>query len=271
MYKRFVENFIYWLSALFLVGSIYIYVAKIAKFKWQGLFGTDALTLYGEVVALLLMLVNKIPIIKRVIAWALLMLNFWQIDYEVTVIMIAPDNFAIAKLRECFDKAVESCGLYKHHDYKVNRDTKVSYEIFHRAMAANVILRKIPVDQDAWDSDEQELTQWKVEVNGVSTYRILSKNVKFIINNFLESAYREHVSVKKLFLSISNKHTEYSLADKGILINPRKYRISNSQVSIDYNKTTAIIIDSNKGLQLTSLDRGDFANAFGSIKQILIN
>ncbi len=97
------------------------------------------------------------------------------------------------------------------------------------------------------------------------------KNIKFFINNFLEQLTSEQIQLEKINLTITNENTEYNLSDKGILIDPRKYKIRYSSVEIASSPNTTISINSTSGLSITSTSKGDFANAMDALKNILIS
>lgn len=269
MYKNIAQNILYWLSVAFLVISVFVYVDHVAKFKWTGLFGTDALTLYGELATLISMISIKIPLVRKFLAWLLLTVNYSQIDYKVSVMVSAGQEIRLDAFKEVFTHTISSCGLFTHNDFNEIRSTALNYKIYHRGLAGNLEIKML--HSDNLDGEEESQNGWKIELDGVSTYRVVSKNVRFITNNYLDSLYRHHVLPSKLVLTISNRHTEYSLADKGILLSARKHRIADSRVTIAYNVDTSIIIDSATGLSMTSRSRADFTNAFESIKQILIS
>ncbi|WP_256831974.1 MULTISPECIES: hypothetical protein, partial [unclassified Paenibacillus] len=149
--------------------------------------------------------------------------------------------------------------------------TNFTYSIFHRGMAANIIIKKIASSHYQEHGDEINTNAWKLEINGGNVFHRMEKNIKFFINNFLEQLTSEQIQLEKINLTITNENTEYNLSDKGILIDPRKYKIRYSSVEIASSPNTTISINSTSGLSITSTSKGDFANAMDALKNILIS
>jgi hypothetical protein len=273
MYQKFIESVLYIISIIFLTGSIYAYIFVNDDFTWLSLFGTDGLTFFGLLIALITMLAMKIPLIKRVIGWVLLRLNYSQIDYRSEAIINIPSEKKIEDIKRALITALSHSNSFKQNTQDVNQNTDHMYSIFHRGMAANIIIKKTVPPQSWEDPNEDTSTRnfWKIEINGGNVYHRMEKNIKFFVHNFLEQLTIESASLDKINLTISNENTEYNLSDKGILINPRKYKIRYSSVEITSSPNTTISINSTSGLSITSRNKGDFSNAMDALKNILIS
>ena len=273
MYQKFIENVLYIISIIFLGGSIYAYIFVNDDFTWLSLFGTDGLTFFGLVIALVTMLAIKIPIIKKVMGWILLRLNYSQIDYRSEAIINMPAEKTIEDIKRALTISLSNSNLFKQNTQDTNQNTDFTYSIFHRGMAANIIIKKTVPPQSLEQTNESPESKnfWKIEINGGNVFHRMEKNIKFFVNNFLEQMFLEKSSLEKINLTISNENTEYNLSDKGILINPRKYKIRYSSVEITSSPNTTISINSTSGLSITSRNKGDFSNAMDALKNILIS
>ncbi|MDF2065555.1 hypothetical protein [Bacillus sp. Cr_A10] len=273
MYPKFIEKILYIISMIFLGGSIYAYIFVNDDFTWISLFGTDGLTFFGLVIALVTMLAIKIPLIKRGIGWILLRLNYSQIDYRSEAIIILPAETNIDDIKRALTTSLSNSNLFKHNTKDINQNTDFTHSIYHRGMAANIIIKKTVPSQILEQTDESTPSNnfWKIEVNGGNVFHRMEKNIKFFVNNFLEQLSIENAILDKINLTISNENTEYNLSDKGILINPRKYKIRYSSVEITSSPNTTISINSTSGLSITSRNKGEFSNAMDALRNILIS
>ncbi|MEK5277355.1 hypothetical protein NSS82_03720 [Paenibacillus sp. FSL H7-0735] len=271
MYQRLINNILYVISISFLVGSIYAYVFVNDDFTWLSLFGTDGLTFFGLIIALITMVAMKIPIIKKLFGWMLLRFNFSQIDNRTEAIVNISSDKNIENIKTILSASLTNCNLFKNNNFDVNQNTDLTYSIYHRGMAANIIIKKT-APSIYRDFDEQiEDNVWKLEINGGNVFHRMEKNIKFFVNNFLEQLSLEHTKLEKINLTITNENTEYNLSDKGLLIDPKKYKIRYSSVEIASSPNTTISINSTSGLSITSTNKGDFSNAMDALKNILIS
>lgn len=278
MYKNLVNNIIYWISIVFLVGSIYVFVFHRENFTWQSLFGTDGLTLLGLLITLLFMIMQKIRLVRRGISWLLLTTNYNQLDYRFESLLITYGALSINDLINTFRTSLSNCGLFTSNTLEINRNTQIIYKVYHRGMAANFYIRKIPSDAeeilntDNQNGDEESKEYWKIGVDGVSTFRIVNKNIAYVLNHFMEQLVINHRANPVLInLNISNTNTEYDLSDKGILLSRKEYNIGSAYVEIQSINSSRIIIDNNTGIFLTSRSRGDFISGLDILKNVLIS
>lgn len=273
MYKNSVDNILYGFSIIFIIGSIYVNTFANKLFEWKMLFGTDGLTLLGLIFTLISMISMKVKFIRKWIAWLLLTLNISNMDYRVETILVCPASVTITELVSLFKKSVSSSGLYKHDSYDTNRNSISIYKIYHRGMAANVLIQKLDNVDDLSENsfDHFEHNFWKVSIDGVSQFRIMEKNNKFLINNYLEALLKVSAIPTKLSLIVSNKSSEFNLADKGILLDTKKFSVKYSEINIASVNSTKIIIASDTGLSLSAENKGDFSNGLDIIKNIMIS
>lgn len=271
MYQRLVNNVLYVVSIIFLIGSIYAYIFKNDNFNWFSLFGTDGLTFFGLIIALISMLAMKIPLVKRIFGWVLLRFNFSQIDNITEAVINFPPDKSIDNIKKSLFDSLATCTLFKNNKFDVNQSTNLTYSIFHRGMAANIIIKKIASPHHYDCEEEPNNNTWKLEINGGNVFHRMEKNIKFFTNNFLDFLTTEQMQLEKINLTITNENTEYNLNDKGILIDRKKYNIRYSNVEITSSPNTTISINSTSGLSITSTSKGDFINAMDALKNILIS
>jgi hypothetical protein len=272
MYKNLVNSILYWISIVFLIVSIYVYIFYNEDFTWQSLFGTDGLTFFGIIVALISMLSMKVVFFRKCVSWVLLKLNFSQLDYSFEVILEAPSDFTLEDFKRHFFSAVSSSGSIKDNTYNVNYNSTNTYRLFHRGLASNVSIKKIPSTAD-FNESEEDVSQnlWKIENDGVTQFRIVERNLRFFTNSYLEYLNNSRVFSNKVVLKISKRNTEFNFIDKGILIDRKKYKINRSNIDILSEQNTYISLNSDVGITLTAKNKGDFNNAFHTLKNILIS
>jgi hypothetical protein len=273
MYRNIVNTILYWLSIVFLIGSLYVYLFEKEDFVWQSLFGTDGLTFFGILATLITMASMRIPFIRKLLSWLLLKINYSQLDYSFEVIVEAPSDIKLESFKQWFFSSIASNGSIRDNTYNVNSNTLQSYKIYHRGLGSNFNIKKIPVSNslDVFDDTVPEYNLWKIESDGVSTFRIVERNIKFFINSYLENLNHQRILPNKVVLKISKKNTEFNLIDKGILIDSRKYKINRSNIDILNDQNTLISLNSDIGITLTAKNKGDFSNAFDALKNILIS
>ncbi|MCY9028890.1 hypothetical protein [Bacillus inaquosorum] len=272
MYKNIVNKILDWMAIIFLVGSLYIYIFEKEDFTWQTLFGTDGLTFFGIIVTLFTMLLPKIPFVKRGIGWFLLTFNISQIDYSFEVIVEAPQNVALKELKDSFFNSIDSNDRIKSNLSDPIRNSDIFYKVYHRGLGTNFSIKKNPDfnnSEDFYEDEEPQLHQWRIKNDGVTSFRILERNIKFFLTSYLEHLSHNRVLPNQLVLKISKKNTEINLVDKGILIDSKKYKVERSNIDISASNTN-ISLNSDIGITLTSKNKGDFSNAFEILKNIII-
>lgn len=257
----------YWLSLSFLIVSIIAQIFYNDEFSWLSFANTDGLTILALFLALISLVALKIPVLRKIIIWIMLKLNFLQIDYRMSTTIEAPEDITLDQLFEQFELSVIEYRL-DSNSYNQNFRSNNTLRIFHRALASNIEIKRI--ENDDYDS-ESELSKWLLIIDGVSPFRIVERNITFMLNKYLDILSRKNIHSSKVSLTISKKNTEYKLVDMGILLSARNYEINNSYTEINASNSTVITIDNNVGITMTSRNKGDFANSIVALKNILIS
>ncbi|KAB7663381.1 hypothetical protein [Bacillus sp. B1-b2] len=268
MVKKLIDNVFYVISILFLTFSFLSATFLNENFTYRSLLNTDGLTLLGIIFALVALIFQKIPIFRRAIIFVLLRLNFWQLDYRFEISLCAPKEIKVEDLFKYFSESVENFDNFKSNKFKVNFTNKNKMKIFHRALAANVEFDKTIDYSSERDSN---LNYWNISVDGVSSYRIVERNIIFMINTYLEKILKDKIISTKINLTISKNNTEFDLEKIGVLLSARKYKLNHSNIQIDCNENTIITINSNYGITMTSQNKGDFSNSLEALKSVLIS
>jgi hypothetical protein len=266
--KKIIDNVFYVISILFLTFSFLSATFLNENFTYKSLLNTDGLTLIGIIFALATLILQKIPIFRRVIIFFLLRFNFLQLDYRFEISIIAPKNIKVDNIFEYLQESVDSFDKFKSNKFKMNFSNYNKIQIFHRALAGNVEIDKTV---DFTSEGDSNLHFWNISVDGVSAYRILERNINFMINTYLETMLKYNIKSEKISLLISQNNTEYDLEKIGVLLSARKYRLSQANLQIDCNQNTIITINSNYGITMTSQNKGDFSNSLEALKSILVS
>lgn len=270
LYRNAVAKIASWLTIIFLIGSAYVQINK-SNFDWQALFGTDGLTLFGILAALISLLGPKIPLIRRFISWCLLSINYSQIDYGFMIYMESQKVLPISDLRSVFEKSITSAGL-NIENYDINNLTDTHFRIYHRELATNISIKSVPNAEFTIGttlSEDRKHNLWEIKVDGVSTFRIFERNWRFLNNYFLESLLNSGLRIDRINLKIASSTTEINLGDKGILLDTQKYKILNSRIEIACPDDARILLEKG-GIYLLANSRGEFNNALDTVKNILL-
>ncbi|CAH0346748.1 hypothetical protein [Bacillus sp. CECT 9360] len=269
MYKKVIDGIGFYFALSFIILSFFAHTFFNDEFTWRGMLNTDGLTLLGLLGAFLSMIVLKIPLLRRLIVSVLLKTNFLQLDYHITVNFKAAANENVEDLFLNFQEAIRSFQKFSSNDFSMNFSNHNKVKIFHRAIAGNVEIYKSSNDDE--DEDCEDLTNWIIQIDGVSPYRVLERNINFLCNSYLELLSRRNVHSNKISITVSRRNSEYSLNNMGVLLSARKYNVNQAFVEITSNETTVITIDTNKGVAMTSRNKGDFLNSIEALKSVLIS
>ena len=268
MLKKIIDNVFYVISILFLAFSFFSATFFNENFTYKSLLNTDGLTLIGIIFALITLILQKIPIFRRGIIFFLLRFNFLQLDYRFDISISAPKDIKVENLFEYLQESVNGFDKFKSNEFNMHFSNKNKIKVFHRALAANVEIEKT---MNYSPEDDPNLSYWNISIYNVSSYRILERNINFMINTYLEQVAKHHIISRKISLLIFKKNTEYDLEQIGVLLTARKYKLSQANLQIDCNQNTIITINSDYGITMTSQNKGDFSNSLEALKSVLIS
>jgi len=268
MLNSIVNNTFYVISILFLTLSFLSATFFNVNFTYKSLLNTDGLTLIGILFALVTLILQKIPIFRRFIIFLLLKFNFLQLDYRFEVLLTAPKNFKVDDFWMYFQESVINFQKFKSNDFKITFSNNNKIHSFHRAVGGNIEIEKT----ENFESDSnKDNNNWIFSIDGISPYRVLERNMNFVINTYLEMMSKEHIISEKISLTISKNNTEYDLEKIGVLLSARNYKLSQANIVIECNQDTIITLNSNFGVTMTSRNKGDFSNSLEALKSVLIS
>lgn len=264
MFERLIKTATDYIVIIFLVLCFLSHTFFNSEFKWSSLANTDGLTLLAIVLALFASISIKIPVIRKLIGAILLKLNFHHLDYSIELKVLAPETTTTSS--EIFDIFMDSIisGNFSSNDFDMKYEDINKISFFHRAIAGNVEITKTAFT-------EQGLNFFSIKIDGVSAYRSIEKNARFLGNRFLEDLSNKRFILKNIFIRIVRKNTEYKIAHMGLLLSARKYDVQSSHTEIKSNMTTKIIIDSNNGVSMISTSRADFIESIEALKTVLMS
>ena len=119
-----------------------------------------------------------------------------------------PAEKTIEDIKRALTISLSNSNLFKQNTQDTNQNTDFTYSIFHRGMAANIIIKKTVPPQSLEQTNEgpESKNFWKIEINGGNVFHRMEKNIKFFVNNFLEQMFLEKSSLEKINLTISNEN-----------------------------------------------------------------
>ncbi|WP_438498116.1 hypothetical protein [Paenibacillus sp. IHBB 3054] len=263
MFERLVKSIMDYIVILFLLLCLFTHTVFNQDFKWGSLANTDGLTLVGIVLALLSSILVKFPLFRRLVGAILLKTNFHHLDYSIEVLAFAPIGTTTTQIFDIFSESVISSGLTSN-DYNIKYEDLNKITFYHRAIAGNIEISKTTIIEQGRDC-------YLIKIDSVSAYRSIENNIKFIGNCFLEDIMDQTFSLKNINVRISKKNSEYKVAQMGLLLSARKYKVQHSHIEIQSSRTTKITIDSNTGVSMISTSRGDFLNSIDALKTVLMS
>lgn len=232
-------------------------------FSWTSLANTDGLTLIGIVLALLGSILIKFSLFRRLIGAILLKLNFHNLDYSIEILVLVPETTTVTEIFDHFSDSAVTSDL-SSNDYNIKYEDFNKIVFYHRALAGNVEICKTSVIEGGRHC-------FQIKLDGVSTYRLIERNIKFIGNCFLEDIMNKGFGLKTINTRLYRKNSEYKISQMGILLSARDYKIKHSHLEIQSSRTTKITIDSNNGVSMSSTSRGDFLNSIDALKTVLMS
>ncbi|MEK4245298.1 hypothetical protein MKZ20_08135 [Psychrobacillus sp. FSL K6-2684] len=260
MVPSILNQIFYVVSILFLVLSFLSATFFNEDFTFKSLLNTDGLTLIGIIFSLTTLILQKIPLFRRLIIFVLLRFNYLQLDYRLEVSVVTQKKYEVEDIWGFFEESVINFEKYKTNDYKFSYTSNNKIHSFHRAVGGNVHIEKTTNNNN-----------WTISIDGTSSYRILERNINFVINTYLEIMSKEQITSDKISLIISKNNTEYDLEKIGVLLSSKNYKMSHTNIEIECNTDTLITINSNYGITMTSKNKGDFSNSLEALKSILIS
>lgn len=268
MYKRLIDSILSWLSLLFLIIAFIASIKGKTEFSIKNLLNTDGLTIIGIAVAFIMNLALKIPFLRKIFLFILMHLNFKNIDYKIQLRCTSVNSITLNDIFNYFQETIKKSKCY--NSYKYNDLTKNDFIIkfYHRGMAANVRFKNITEDVSG-ASEGANCNEWLLEIDGVNKFAMLNKNVKYIIDHFLDSNSFK-IDFEYMFLEIELNNSEIDITEIGGWINRKKYPIISSEFKLSIREAS-FIEKNNDGICLTAYTKGEFSEGFGVLKLVLIS
>lgn len=266
MYKRFIDSMLSWLSLIFLTIAFIASIKGMANFSVKSLLNTDGLTIIGIVFAFFMNLALKIPILRKVFLFILLHLTFKNFDYKIELRCTSADAITIEDVFKYFQETIEKSKSYG--SYKYNDITKNAFVIkfYHRGMAANVRIKNITEDVN---EASENCNEWLLEIDGVSKFPMLNRNVRYILDYFLDSNSFK-IDFKHMFVEIELNNSEIDIIELGGWINKKKYPIISSEIKF-LIRESSFIEKTKDGICLVAYTQGEFSEGFDILKLVLIS
>lgn len=263
MFERFIKSIMDFIVILFLILCLLTHTFFNQSFEWKTLANTDGLTLIGIVLALLSSILVKIPLFRKVVVAILLKLNIHHLDYRLEILTLAPETTTTEQVFNIFSESVTSFN-YSSNDFDIKYEDSNKIMVYHRGIKANIEISKTSIIEGGKDC-------FLIRLDHVSEYRSIERNMKFVGNCFLEDLMNQMYTLKNISIRVSKKNSEYKVADMGVLLSARKYKVHHSRTEIQADRTTKITIDSNTGISMISTSRGDFINSIDALKKVLMS
>lgn len=269
MLRKLQKNFLFIFNMGFLILAFLGQTFWNSNFKWSNLLNTDGLTLLGIVVTFIVNLAPKVKSIRKLFYFIFLKLNILNIDYEIRCQIKTDTSVDLKTIIRNFHECIKTSNLYLDTKYDLNWDNKASYKIYHRAMASNITIKNVTEAFQGFSNDEREI--WEIQIDSVNKFGNLEKNIKFLINTFIEKLQEyKNSSIDKIQLVLNSNSSEFDISNKFELVDNKKYEKVSATATIRISDKSNIQITNLRGLTLSSASKGDFVNGFDVIKSILI-
>ena len=267
MFYKFIEKIGFFLSVTFLMLSIYFGTVGNSQFSFKSLIGTDGLTLYGSIMALLTMLSLKWSGIRKIFRFILLRLNISEYDYKVNIQLSYKNDIDVNSL------TASSIDLLKREfnnnqlKYELNSKSISQVKYYIRSMASNFTVKSIVNNT----SDEYSLYyKYSFQFDGVSKYSRMNRNIK-IVTNMIEDLTKDGFIVNIISLKIDKLGSEANVATGGIIYNRKNVEIVSSNIVLKNNDDSNITINNLTGISLSSSSIIKFLSSYEIIQDILIS
>lgn len=268
MYKNIIDSLSYWIAIIFLVISFFAHTFFNDEFSWKSLLNTDGLTLLGILITFLSLIALKIPAIKKCIRWILLKIHYSQYDYRISILVNDYNKSEdIESLLEKFEDTINTTNYINSNEWNENFRNNIRIKMFHRGLASNVELGKTHIPNP---NNTSTYNQWTIIIDGVSNFRKIDDNIKYVTNNLLETLNEDNVKLSKISLIINKNNSELELKNIWLAINKKNYHINHSSIEITSNDSSVISVDTNVGITLTATNKGHFQSSIEIIKDLLI-
>lgn len=264
-----IDNFIYYLSLVFLIGSIIMYFVNGKSFGWDTFFGTDALTLYGLIVTFLSLSALKVPFLRKWIKWCLLNFNITKLNHEISVVM--DSNLNTEELFNRFLAEINASDLYPNKEYEIYNKDPLLIRFDIPAMNATISIKEHSITSD-YQRGLSVSKRHKIELKSVDNYRSMIKNLKFILNILIEKlqSQEKDIQFNKFYIKIKKQTTEYNFLNENRFLLNKSVEVVYSETQLTKMNST-ITINAHEGVTISSRNKGEFLTALDFLSDILVN
>lgn len=263
MFNKLVERIGYGLSVLFLVVTIYSSTFGNSEFGIKSLIGTDSLTLYGSVMALITMFSLKFSKIRKLFKFILLKFNILDFDYKVKIQLLSLENVDVSKLH------IECINLMQ----KENISTKLMWELKHKSpIQINSYVRTMAANFNVSTSINNNGYEYiyNLNIDGVSKFSRMDKNIKQIIS-MVEDLKKSEFLLKSISLTIDKTGSEADIATNGFIFSRKDVKVISSNIVIKNNEESDITINNKVGINLSSQELIKFTSSYEVVQELLIS
>lgn len=255
------RNFIKFISGILAIAflSISIFASFSKNTVLENYMNTDGLALWGCVLGLLTLLGEKFEIIRKLLNWIIVKLNFIELDYQLEI------KFCLNEAKDILSTSVKelknsisSSQNYKIDELKLLKSSNRQKIFEFKPMASNISIRSYPNNNIS------------ITFRGVCKYERFNKNIRFIADNLLEDFNNKNLNIERINLQIFKNNTEGLIVDKGFFSHFKKYTISNSNLEIVTKNNSIITINGKVGVTLNSKSKKTFMNSLEDLEYFLI-
>ncbi|WP_342491213.1 hypothetical protein MKX52_18305 [Bacillus sp. FSL R5-0422] len=266
--SKTLNNILYILSLVFLVGSIIMYLLKEETLGWTTFFGTDALTLYGLVATFLSMLAMKINFIRKTFRWILLNLSLTKINYELS--MVVDSNSSTKEIYDVILKSINESDVYRNNEFEVYNKKSMLIRFSVVAMNSTISIKEQEVTSEYQTDNTKYSSRHKIEIKSVENFKSMNKVINFTLNIMTDKLQQEDLNFNKFYLKVKKNSTEYNFLNINNLLLDKSFDIIYSETQIQKSNSN-IAINAHEGITISARSRGEFVIAIDLLKDILVS
>lgn len=266
--SKAINNIISWFSLFFLLVSIISYIVHEKDFGLNTFTGTDALTLYGMIIALATLIAMKLNWVRKVVRKILLKFNFKKFNYEMSTVL--DTNVDINKLHKTIQTTLKKTDYFSEKETELLNKTGILIRFSSAAMGCNITIKEQSMTSDYKREHIEYANRFKLEFKGKDDYRGFKKNSDFILNILIDRLQKEGMDFNKYYLKVKKKEEDYNYLNENYLLVDKSFKVAYSETQITKTNVT-IIINKTEGIAITSTSKGDFNIGLGLLEDLLVN
>lgn len=266
--NKVINIIIYWGSVGFLVFSIISYIIQGKQFSLSIFTGTDALTLYGMIIALLNLIAMKSKIARRLIRKILMLFNTIKFEYEISSVL--DTDLKAKQLYEIIDKSLANTDQFNIKGTKLYKDSEDYYVFSSSAMSCSITIKSTRNTNDFPEHDEKYTKRYKLEFEGTSNYKDFKKNTDYILNILYEELQKSDLNFNKYYVRIKDSNPESNLLNENYQLVDKNYKVTHSEVHFKKSDAT-VNISKHTGITINSTSKGNLNIALDLLGDLLMN